>query len=83
MSRLASFLPTSSNLVLAALLVAAPALAQQYALRDFPTDEAYIRLMNDRPADFQADWTTDFNGVTHDDTHWYFTSKHTLYRVPL
>jgi hypothetical protein len=68
---------------LAALLVAAPATADPHTLADFPTDEAYLRYIGNLPKDFEADWTTDFNGVTHDDTHWYFAGKQSLYRVPL
>jgi hypothetical protein len=76
-----------SSIVIALLiangLFAGVAAAQTHTLGEFPTDEAYIRYLGNTPGSFAADWTTDMNGVTHDDTHWYFGGKDSLHRVPL
>jgi hypothetical protein len=63
------------------LLLATSAAAQNHTLADFPTDEAYIRYLGNEPASFAADWTNDYNGVTHDDDHWYFASVDMIFRI--
>jgi hypothetical protein len=66
--------------LLGALFAASAAGAQDAA---FPNDEAYLRYLGNEPGKFARDWTDNVNGVSHDETHWYFAQEEHLYRVPL
>jgi hypothetical protein len=73
----------AAALALLGLSLAAPERTGAQELNPFPTDEAYLRYLGNNPSGVDADWTTDIEGISHDDTHWYLTQLNILYQVPL
>jgi hypothetical protein len=45
--------------------------------------ELYTRYLGNAPSGFETDWSDGFNGITHDDSHWYLSQSKYLYRAPL
>lgn len=67
----------------AILFAAAVAFEASAQSARFPTNEAFTRYLGDNPRGFETDWSEGFNGVSHDETHWYLTQRRYLYRTPL
>jgi hypothetical protein len=45
--------------------------------------QAYYLFLGNDPDELESDWSSDAQGLTHDDAHWYITQTEDIWRVPV
>jgi hypothetical protein len=45
--------------------------------------QAYYLFLGNDPDELESDWSSEAQGLTHDDDHWYITQRGTIWRVPV